>query len=113
MLLDLSQSTDPLIAAVYADAQTRMREPRHLEQLIRNLSQIDWFSATKDGLGDLYEGLLEKNVNETKSGAGQYFTPRALNDAMVECLQQQLGEIGTILPGNARNQCFLHYFSII
>lgn len=69
---------DPLISSIYADAQTRLREPRHLEQMIKTLDQIDWFSAQKDGLGDLYEGLLEKNANETKSGAGQYFTPRAL-----------------------------------
>ena len=51
---------DPLISAIYADAQTRLREPRHLEQMIKTLDQIDWFSAQKDGLGDLYEGLLER-----------------------------------------------------
>jgi Type I restriction-modification system methyltransferase subunit len=62
-----------LISAIYVDAQTRLREPRHLEQMIKTLDQIDWFSAQKDGLGDLYEGLLEKNASETKSGAGQYF----------------------------------------
>ncbi len=83
---------DPLISAIYADAQTRLREPRHLEQLIKTLDQIDWFSAQKDGLGDLYEGLLEKNANETKSGAGQYFTPRTLINAMVECIKPQPGE---------------------
>lgn len=74
MLLDLSKSKDSLISAIYTDAQTRLREPRHLEQIIKTLDQIDWFSAQRDGLGDLYEGLLEKNANETKSGAGQYFT---------------------------------------
>lgn len=84
---------DPLISAIYADAQTRLREPRHLEQMIKTLDQIDWFSAQKDGLGDLYEGLLEKNANETKSGAGQYFTPRALINCMVRCLKPQPGEI--------------------
>ncbi|UWM64769.1 type I restriction-modification system subunit M [Enterobacter sp. CP102] len=84
---------DPLIAAIYADAQTRLREPRHLEQLIRSLDQIDWFSAQKDGLGDLYEGLLEKNAGETKSGAGQYFTPRALINSMVRCIKPQPGEV--------------------
>ncbi|MEQ3777185.1 MAG: N-6 DNA methylase [Alcanivorax sp.] len=83
---------DPLISAIYADAQTRLREPRHLEQMIKTLDQIDWFSAQKDGLGDLYEGLLEKNANETKSGAGQYFTPRALIDSMVSCIRPQIGE---------------------
>ncbi|TWI77339.1 type I restriction enzyme M protein [Desulfobotulus alkaliphilus] len=92
-LLDLSKSDDPLIAAIYADAQTRMREPRHLEQLIRALDQIDWFSAREDGLGDLYEGLLEKNASETKSGAGQYFTPRPLINCMVRCMNPRPGEI--------------------
>lgn len=84
---------DPLISAVYADAQTRLREPRHLEQMIKALDQIDWFNAQQDGLGDLYEGLLEKNANETKSGAGQYFTPRALITTMVRCLKPQAGEV--------------------
>ena len=84
---------DPLISAIYADAQTRLREPRHLEQLIKTLDQIDWFSAQKDGLGDLYEGLLEKNAGETKSGAGQYFTPRALINSMVSCIKPQPGEV--------------------
>ncbi len=94
MLLDLSQHHDPLISAIYADAQTRLREPRHLEQLIKSLDQIqDWFSNEKDGLGNLYEGLLQKNANETKSGAGQYFTPRALIDAMVRCMKPQTGEV--------------------
>ena len=60
MLLDLGKNPDPLIAAIYADAQTRLKEPRHLEQLIKSLDGIDWFSAREDGLGDLYEGLLER-----------------------------------------------------
>ncbi|WHI45597.1 N-6 DNA methylase [Microbulbifer sp. VAAF005] len=84
---------DPLISAIYADAQTRLREPRHLEQMIKSLDQIDWFSAQKDGLGDLYEGLLQKNATETKSGAGQYFTPRVLIDAMVRCVKPEAGEV--------------------
>ncbi|MCF6211331.1 MAG: type I restriction-modification system subunit M [Gammaproteobacteria bacterium] len=92
MLLDLSKNDDPLIAAIYADAQTRLREPRHLEQLIKSLDAIDWFSAQRDGLGDLYEGLLEKNASETKSGAGQYFTPRPLIDSIIRCIKPQAGE---------------------
>ncbi|OGB21783.1 MAG: SAM-dependent methyltransferase [Burkholderiales bacterium RIFCSPLOWO2_02_FULL_57_36] len=88
-LLNLSKSTDPLISAIYADAQTRLREPRHLEQLIKSLDSIDWFSAKRDGLGDLYEGLLEKNAGETKSGAGQYFTPRPLIDSIIHLVKPQ------------------------
>lgn len=91
-LLNLSKSTDPLISAIYADAQTRLREPRHLEQLIKALDAIDWFSAKRDGLGDLYEGLLEKNASETKSGAGQYFTPRPLIDSIIHLIKPQPGE---------------------
>jgi type I restriction enzyme M protein len=91
-LLKLSTSPDPLISAIYANAQTRLKEPRHLEQLIKSLDGIDWFSAKKDGLGDLYEGLLEKNASETKSGAGQYFTPRPLIDSMIHLVQPQAGE---------------------
>lgn len=93
ILLDLSKSTDSLIAAIYTDAQTRLREPRHLEQMVKTLDGIDWFSARADGLGDLYEGLLEKNAGETKSGAGQYFTPRALIDSIVRCVSPQAGEV--------------------
>lgn len=92
MLLNLGQNSDPLIAAIYADAQTRLKEPRHLEQLIKSLDAIDWFSARKDGLGDLYEGLLEKNASETKSGAGQYFTPRPLIDSIIRVIRPQPGE---------------------
>ena len=91
-LLKLSTSPDPLISAIYADAQTRLKEPRHLEQLIKSLDSIDWFSAKKDGLGDLYEGLLEKNASETKSGAGQYFTPRPLIDSIIALVKPQAGE---------------------
>ncbi|MBK9220474.1 MAG: SAM-dependent DNA methyltransferase [Uliginosibacterium sp.] len=91
-LLDLSKSTDPLLAAIYADAQTRLKEPRHLEQLISAIDSIDWYSAQRDGLGDLYEGLLEKNATETKSGAGQYFTPRPLIDSIVTLIDPQPGE---------------------
>ncbi|OZY59787.1 SAM-dependent methyltransferase [Pseudomonas lundensis] len=92
MLLDLGKSSDPLIAAIYTDAQTRLKEPRHLEQMVRSLDGIDWFSAREDGLGDLYEGLLEKNASETKSGAGQYFTPRPLIDSIIRCIKPQAGE---------------------
>lgn len=91
-LQNLSESTSPRIAAIYADAQTSIKEPRHLEQLIKSLDQIDWFDTDKDGLGDLYEGLLEKNASETKSGAGQYFTPRPLIDAMIAVMRPQVGE---------------------
>ncbi len=54
---------------------------------------MDWFSLDEDGIGDLYEGLLEKTTSERKSKAGQYFTPRALIDCMVRLVQPKVGEI--------------------
>ena len=93
VLLDLSQSDDLLVATIYNDAYTRLREPRHLAQLVKSLDDLDWFSIQNDGLGDLYEGLLEKNATETKSGAGQYFTPRVLINSIVNCIKPQVGEV--------------------
>ena len=92
ILLELGEAKDPLVRAIYAGAQTSMREARFVETLVRDIDGLDWFSAKSDGLGDLYEGLLEKNAGETKSGAGQYFTPRPLIDMMVEVMKPQAGE---------------------
>ena len=84
---------DPRVRAIYTDAQTSIKEPKHLEYLIKNLDEINWDSEDRDVLGVAYEGLLEKNANETKSGAGQYFTPRALINSMVKLIKPQPGEI--------------------
>lgn len=91
-LLTLSESRDARIAAIYAGAQTQLDRPHHLEQLIKSLDALDWFSADRDGLGDMYEGLLEKNASETKSGAGQYFTPRPLINTMIDVIRPKAGE---------------------
>jgi type I restriction enzyme M protein len=76
MLLNLGRAKDPLVKAIYTGAQTALREPRFVTQLVGAIDDLNWFSAKTDGLGAMYEGLLEKNASETKSGAGQYFTPR-------------------------------------
>lgn len=77
---------------IYRDARSNIDEPKNLEKIIRNIDSLDWYSVDKDGFGDLYEGLLQKNANEKKSGAGQYFTPRELIDVMVELMKPQVGE---------------------
>lgn len=92
MLLDLGKAKNPLVRGIYAGAATSLREPKHLTRLVLDIDALDWFSAKNDGLGDLYEGLLEKNAGETKSGAGQYFTPRPLIEAMVEVMKPRAGE---------------------
>ncbi|KIG16336.1 Type I restriction-modification system, DNA-methyltransferase subunit M [Enhygromyxa salina] len=81
-----------LVTAIFANASTALRQPKNLTKLVENIDSLDWYSARSEGLGDLYEGLLEKNAGETKSGAGQYFTPRALIDCIVELVQPQAGE---------------------
>lgn len=95
LLLELGQPAikDGLVKAIFTDAQTRLRKPTNLKTLTSNIDQLDWFSAREEGLGNLYEGLLEKNAADKKSGAGQYFTPRPLIDCIVRLMQPQPGEI--------------------
>src|SRR5450759_2251930 len=95
LLLDLGEpdTKDALVRAIFTDAQTRLRKPTNLKALTSSIDQLDWFSAREEGLGNLYEGLLEKNASDKKSGAGQYFTPRPLIDCIVRLMKPQAGEI--------------------
>lgn len=80
------------VREIYQEAQTNIAEPKNLEKIIVTIDQFDWYSAKEEGLGNLYEGLLEKNATEKKSGAGQYFTPRVLIDVMTRLIAPQPGE---------------------
>jgi type I restriction enzyme M protein len=96
LLLDLGNpkiSKDPLVLSIFTDAQTKLRKPTNLKALTDAIDKLDWFSAREEGLGNLYEGLLEKNAAEKKSGAGQYFTPRPLIDCIIRLLKPQPGEL--------------------
>lgn len=95
MLLDLgdaNKTPNKKLNVIYANATTSIKDPKNLYKIIHDIDDLDWFSAKEEGLGALYEGLLEKNANETKSGAGQYFTPRPLINMMVEMVQPKVGE---------------------
>lgn len=92
LLLHLGTEGSPRIQAIYANANTSLKVPRNLKKLVDSIDALDWYSAKTEGLGDLYEGLLEKNANEKKSGAGQYFTPRPLIDSIVHLLKPCAGE---------------------
>jgi type I restriction enzyme M protein len=81
------------VGQIFTDAGTKLRKPTNLRTLVTAIDALDWFEAREEGLGDLYEGLLQKNANEKKSGAGQYFTPRPLIDCMVRLVQPKPGEI--------------------
>lgn len=88
----LGTETQGRVREIYAGAATNIDEPKNLEKIITSIDELDWFSAKEEGLGSLYEGLLEKNANEKKSGAGQYFTPRVLIDVMMHLVKPQPGE---------------------
>lgn len=87
LLERLGEGRSGPVRAIYQGATTNIDEPRNLEKIIRTIDALDWFSAREEGLGNLYEGLLEKNANDVKSGAGQYFTPRALIDVMTRLVK--------------------------
>ena len=95
LLLDLGNPEvvkSERINAIYANASTAIDEPANLEKIIKDINDLDWWSAREEGLGDLYEGLMEKNANEVKSGAGQYFTPRVLINMMVKMTEPKIGD---------------------
>ena len=92
MLLHLGSKGSRRVQEIYANAQTSLKVPRNLKKLVDAIDELDWYSAKSEGLGNLYEGLLEKNAGEKKSGAGQYFTPRPLIDAMVAVIKPAPGE---------------------
>lgn len=92
-LIHLGSHGSARVQAIFNNASTAIRQPRHLHKLVTDINALDWYSARQEGLGDLYEGLLEKNATETKSGAGQYFTPRPLIESIVNVMKPQAGEI--------------------
>ena len=92
LLRVLGEECTGRIQEIYSGARSNIEEPANLKKIITNINDLDWYSAKEEGLGNLYEGLLEKNASEKKSGAGQYFTPRVLIDVMTELVAPQAGE---------------------
>lgn len=92
LLLHLGSHGSRRVKDIYANANSSLRQPKNLNALVKAIDGLDWYSAGRESLGDLYEGLLEKNATEVKSGAGQYFTPRALVDSIISVVKPQPGE---------------------
>jgi type I restriction enzyme M protein len=92
LLTHLGEECTGRVREIYQGSVSNIDEPKNLEKIITSIDALDWYSAKEEGLGNLYEGLLEKNANEKKSGAGQYFTPRVLIDVMVRLVDPQPGE---------------------
>ncbi len=76
-----------MLGQIFTKSQNKIQDPAKLLKVINMIDKEDWSLMGADIKGKIYEGLLEKNAEDTKSGAGQYFTPRALIKTMVACIQ--------------------------
>ena len=92
LLRALGTKTD-MLGQIFTKAQNKIQDPAKLFRLIDMVDDTEWVTMGADVKGDIYEGLLEKNAEDTKSGAGQYFTPRPLIRAMVECVRPEPGTL--------------------
>lgn len=90
-LNSLSQMNN-LIGTIFIKAKNGISKPVNLKKIISMIDEEDWLSMDGDVKGAIYEGILEKNGQDKKSGAGQYFTPRALINAMVDVVRPNIGE---------------------
>jgi type I restriction enzyme M protein len=87
-LQTLSKETG-LLGIIFRKSQNKIQDPAKLKRLLDLINKEVWMGLDADVKGDIYEGLLEKNAQDTKSGAGQYFTPRALIKTMVKVINPQ------------------------
>lgn len=78
-----------ILGQIFVKSQNKIQDPAKLYKIIDMIDKEHWSMMGTDVKGKIYEGLLEKNAEDTKSGAGQYFTPRALIRAMVECIRPE------------------------
>lgn len=81
-----------MLGQIFTKSQNKIQDPAKLSRLIDMVDGAAWVAMGADVKGDIYEGLLARNAEDVKSGAGQYFTPRPLIRAMVECLRPEPGK---------------------
>lgn len=82
-----------VIKAIYAFPTTVFSHSENLKAVVDGISKIEWHEVGKDGFGDLYSGLIDKSAQDTRSGAGQYFTPRSLINTIVRLIKPNLREL--------------------
>ena len=90
--LKILREQDNLIGTIFTKAQNEIDKPIYLKKVISMIDEEQWLVMDGDVKGAIYEGILEKNGQDKKSGAGQYFTPRPLIQAMVDCIKPKIGE---------------------
>jgi type I restriction enzyme M protein len=91
-VLEKLSRQDGLIGVIFLKAETEIEDPSKLRRLVTLIDGEKWMGLSVDTKGAIYEGLLERNAAEVKSGAGQYFTPRPLIDAIVTVMDPQPGQ---------------------
>lgn len=83
-----------MLGLIFRKAQNKIQDPAKLRSLIVDLiGKEQWLSMSTDVKGDAYEGLLERNAQDVKGGAGQYFTPRPVIDAIMDCIRPRPGDV--------------------
>jgi len=111
-LLESLAKESGLLGVIYRKSQNKIQDPAKLERLIKLINDETWVGLDIDVKGEIYEGLLQKNAEDVKGGAGQYFTPRALISAMVDVIQPKPGEtIGD--PGCGTGGFFLKAYDYL
>jgi type I restriction enzyme M protein len=85
-VLDTLSNSKGLISEIYQRAQNKINNPSNLRRVIELIGKEEWASMHEDVKGEIYESLLQKVAEDTKSGAGQYFTPRPLINSIVKCI---------------------------
>ena len=78
-----------MLGQIFTKVENKIHDPAKLYRLINMIDKEDWVIMDADVKGEIYEGLLEKNAQDVKSGAGRYFTPRELIKVMVKCIAPQ------------------------
>lgn len=92
-ILEVLSKKSGLLGSIFTKAHNKINKPVNLLEIINMFDEDNWFDLDFDIKGTIYEGILEKNGQDTKSAAGQYFTPRPLIEAMVEVTKPKIGEV--------------------
>ena len=92
-ILSALSKENNIVGTIFTKAQNKINKPVNLQKIIEMIDEQNWFGLGSDVKGAIYEGILEKNGQDKKSGAGQYFTPRSLINAIVDVTRPQIGEV--------------------
>ena len=88
-ILDSLGKESGMLGVIFRKSQNKIQDPAKLKRLVELINDETWMGLEVDIKGEIYEGLLQKNAEDVKSGAGQYFTPRPLTGAMVEVVRPE------------------------